>query len=88
MSGFQPPGECPVCGCEVHAKAKACPECGACASTGWNEETNYDGLDLPDPEAEQAWEERKKPHERVQFIPIAITIILLLFFSGLCYLLL
>ncbi len=29
--------------------ARACPECGADERTGWNEEdTRYDGLDLPD----------------------------------------
>ena len=29
--------------------AKACPECGACEKSGWNEEaSDYDGLDLPD----------------------------------------
>jgi hypothetical protein len=28
--------------------AKACPECGACEKSGWNEEeSDYDGLDLP-----------------------------------------
>lgn len=47
MSGFTPPGECPVCGADVPAGAHACPDCGACADTGWSEETVYDGLDLP-----------------------------------------
>lgn len=43
--------ECPVCGAEVPAKARACPECGADERTGWNEDaTRYDGLDLPDSE--------------------------------------
>lgn len=39
---------CPACGEDVPAKAKACPHCGACGKTGWSEEANYDGLDLPD----------------------------------------
>jgi hypothetical protein len=40
---------CPVCGEDVPAKAKACPHCGACEKSGWNEEaTGADGLDLPD----------------------------------------
>jgi uncharacterized membrane protein YvbJ len=40
---------CPVCGKDVPARAKACPHCGACDKTGWNEEaTASDGLDLPD----------------------------------------
>jgi hypothetical protein len=39
---------CPVCGEDVPAGAKACPECGACEKSGWNEdEASHDGLDLP-----------------------------------------
>jgi hypothetical protein len=39
---------CPVCGENVPAKARACPHCGACEKSGWNEETRAtDGLDLP-----------------------------------------
>ena len=33
------------------AAARACPECGADDTTGWNEDRAvYDGLDLPDDE--------------------------------------
>jgi hypothetical protein len=40
---------CPICGKIVPAKARACPNCGACDKTGWNEQkTATDGLDLPD----------------------------------------
>jgi hypothetical protein len=40
---------CPICGKNVPVKAKACPHCGACDKTGWDEETTAaDGLDLPD----------------------------------------
>jgi len=40
---------CPMCGEDVPAKAKACPHCGACDKTGWNEEaSDSDGLDLPE----------------------------------------
>lgn len=35
---FRPPGECPVCGDDVPAGAPACPECGACEHSGWNED--------------------------------------------------
>ncbi|MBL9116070.1 MAG: hypothetical protein JNJ83_13770 [Verrucomicrobiaceae bacterium] len=46
---FKPPGECPVCGEFVPAKSVACPDCGACERSGWNEDDAiYDGLDLPD----------------------------------------
>jgi hypothetical protein len=38
---------CPGCGEDVPAGAKACPHCGACGKSGWNEESvPYDGLDL------------------------------------------
>ena len=48
---FKPPGQCPVCHEFVPRKAVACPDCGACARSGWNdEESRYDGLDLPDDE--------------------------------------
>jgi uncharacterized membrane protein YvbJ len=39
---------CPNCGAEVPPKAKACPECGADEATGWSEEAQASGLDLPD----------------------------------------
>lgn len=46
-----PPEICPVCGAAVPRSAVACPECGADADTGWNDEkTVYDGTDLPDTE--------------------------------------
>ena len=46
-----PPDICPVCGTEVPPQARACPECGADDTTGWNEDRAvYDGLDLPDVE--------------------------------------
>ncbi len=49
MAIFKPPGQCPVCHEFVQRKALSCPDCGACAKSGWNEEDGiYDGLDLPD----------------------------------------
>jgi len=43
--------QCPCCGEDVPAGAEACPHCGACRETGWNEDsTRLDGLDLPDDE--------------------------------------
>ena len=41
---------CPVCGAEVPAKAKACPECGADEKTGWSDNTIYDGTDIEGPD--------------------------------------
>jgi len=43
-----PPEICPVCGHEVPANAKACPECGADGAHGWGEDDMMGGLDLPD----------------------------------------
>ena len=44
-----PPDVCPVCGEDVPAGARACPECGADENSGWNtDDAIYDGLDLPD----------------------------------------
>ena len=41
---------CPACGEDVPAKAKACPDCGACEKSGWSEDAAADGLGLPDEE--------------------------------------
>lgn len=58
MSRFSPPLECPVCGAAVPRDARACPECGADERSGWNEDdTRYDGLDLPD----EAFEDERTP---------------------------
>lgn len=45
-----PPDECANCGAAIPRTARACPECGADERTGWreNDDTRYDGLDLPD----------------------------------------
>ena len=43
-----PPENCPNCGADVPANAKACPACGADEKTGWSEEAYVGGLNLPD----------------------------------------
>ena len=43
-----PPEICPNCGAEVPPMARACPECVADEKTGWSEEAQASGLDLPD----------------------------------------
>ena len=45
---MRPPEICPHCGAEVPRNAKACPECGSDEATGWSEDAQTDGLDLPD----------------------------------------
>lgn len=53
-----PPDTCPVCGEPVPRTAKACPGCGADERSGWDEEdTRYDGLDLPD----SAYDDERTP---------------------------
>lgn len=42
------PETCPICGAEVPPNAKACPECGADEKTGWSDDAETSGLDLPD----------------------------------------
>ena len=44
----KPPEICPVCGETVPRNALACPECGADHNSGWREDADYGGLDLPD----------------------------------------
>lgn len=46
------PFDCPVCGEEVPAGARACPQCGACEKSGWSEDSAADGLDLPGEECD------------------------------------
>ena len=42
------PEVCPNCGAKVPPSARACPECGSDETTGWSDEAQTDGLDLPD----------------------------------------
>lgn len=44
------PEVCPNCGAEIPPKAKACPVCGSDEETGWSEDAQAQGLDLPDQE--------------------------------------
>lgn len=60
-----PPSECPVCGAAVPRGARACPECGADERSGWNEDdTRYDGLDLPDAAFDDGHGRERKPAAR------------------------
>ena len=42
------PDVCAQCGAEIPPNAKACPGCGADENTGWSEESESGGLDLPE----------------------------------------
>ncbi len=41
------PEICPNCGAEVPPDAKACPACGSDENTGWSEDAETSGLNLP-----------------------------------------
>ncbi len=41
---------CPHCGEEISPDAECCPHCGSDAETGWNPESEYYSVDLPEEE--------------------------------------
>lgn len=47
---MSPPEICPHCGAEVPPRARACPECGADESTGWNDRATLQNLGVSDPD--------------------------------------
>jgi hypothetical protein len=83
---FQPPGPCPVCGEDVPPQARACPGCGSCPRSGWNEAAGYDALDLPDPEfdyegyvAEEFGSKRtSRPRRPIQGVAVVVILLLLI----------
>ena len=44
----RPPHSCPNCGAEIPRGTNACPECGSDEKTGWSDEAQYGGLNLPE----------------------------------------
>jgi hypothetical protein len=78
---------CPACGEDVPAKAKACPHCGACEKSGWNEEASAgDGLDLPDEEfdyekfTEEEFGTPRKLRGKERFWKVVAVVVLVLMF--------
>ena len=77
---------CPVCGEDVPVKARACPHCGACEKSGWNEEASgADGLDLPDEDfdyekftAEEFGAPRKLRGKELFWKVVAVVILILM----------
>ena len=66
MSDRAAPEECANCGASIPRGARSCPECGADERTGWreNDDTRYDGLDLPDSAYEGESTPSRKPIRR------------------------
>ncbi len=80
MSGFSPPGDCPVCGAFVAAGETSCKECGACPKTGWSEDTAYDGLDLPLDESEGETAPKKKSDaKRLALAAVLLLVVIVLY---------
>ena len=79
MALFKPPGYCPNCGDFVEAGRQSCPSCGSCDRAGWSEEESlYDGLDLPEDEA--AVRESGKPGA-FPWVTVVACLLLVLFIS-------
>jgi len=70
----------------VPPNAKACPECGACEETGWNERAESDHLGLPNDEFDyddfvkrEFGEETAKPRGIAWFWWVAAAIVAAVF---------
>jgi hypothetical protein len=97
MKNRPPPEVCPVCSRDVPRNAKACPECGSCYESGWNEEESaYDNADIPDYGYEDnekfdydAWRAREEGKARApgelhpawKIITLLLAIAMLVFFA-------
>ena len=77
MSSFDPPGDCPNCGEYVPAGAFSCSACGSCPESGWNEDSIYDGLDLPG--EEESMEKEKDPVKRLILAGVLLIAVIVLF---------
>jgi uncharacterized membrane protein YvbJ len=82
-SRFTTPPVCPVCGADVPAGAKSCPDCGACEKTGWSDDAASDGLDLPDDEfdygrfvAEEFGKGPRKSGRQMLWTVVAIVVVI------------
>ncbi len=80
MGSFSPPGDCPNCGEFVPAGASSCKECGSCPDSGWNEETAYDGLDLPSESDDAPGKTEGKPTwVRLMMAGLLLIVVIVLF---------
>lgn len=65
---------CPVCGEVVRANALACPHCGSDDETGWSQDTEYDGMNLP---GDDEWPVNEGPARRRKTISLAMGILMI-----------
>ncbi len=40
--------ECPFCGEPIDSEAQVCPHCGSDAETGWNPDSDYESVEIPE----------------------------------------
>lgn len=83
---FEPPGDCPVCGADVHEGAKACPGCGADERSGWREiDFSEDAFDYKEFLAEEFGQERKpavNPFWTITALLLVLGALALIFLHG------
>ena len=73
------PETCANCGAAIPPNARACPECGADERTGWAEQSLYDGLDLPEDDAEREQTHLSRQHRQTgQWLWWAVGVFLIL----------
>ena len=82
------PELCPNCGAEVPPRARACPECGADESSGWNERAATQNLGIPDPDdfdseefAREEWGPAPRRHLSFGWIAVGIGLLLAMLFA-------
>lgn len=83
------PEICPVCGEDVPARARACPECGADENSGWKPDAlASDGLDLPESEfnydefvAEEFGNGKGRPQVQLLWVLAAVALFIALVVS-------
>lgn len=82
------PELCPHCGAEVPLRARACPECGADESTGWNERAAAQNLGVADPDdfdaeefAREEWGPPPRRHLSLGWIAVGIGLLLAMLFA-------
>ncbi len=57
--------ECPFCGEPIDLDATFCQHCGSDAETGWNPDSEYESVELPEEEAEEAPSAAARRHSQV-----------------------
>lgn len=85
MNRRRAPSTCAQCGADIPPKARACPECGADERTGWDEQSVYDGLDLPEEPAHPPGQRarRNEPSPVWMFAALLLIVVLGLAVLGL-----